>query len=204
MGTRNLTIVKYMGEVKVAQYGQWDGYPEAQGLTLLVFMDNPSYVEKLKKILPKVRFQNERDVQEIKDFLESIGSKEGWMTLDQAKLFKKRYPFLDRDIGGDILRMIINHKGDAEIVLANAYPFAADSLFCEWAYVIDLDKNTFEVYIGFNREGITPEDRFFDIYKKGSEYYPVKLLTAFPLNELPDDDEFITICRHKCKEIREK
>jgi len=27
MGTRNLTIVTSNGKTKVAQYGQWDGYP---------------------------------------------------------------------------------------------------------------------------------------------------------------------------------
>lgn len=31
MGTRNLTAVYLDGQYKVAQYGQWDGYPEGQG-----------------------------------------------------------------------------------------------------------------------------------------------------------------------------
>lgn len=31
MGTRNLTAVYIDGEYKVAQYGQWDGYPEGPG-----------------------------------------------------------------------------------------------------------------------------------------------------------------------------
>lgn len=30
MGTRNLTMLISDGETKVAQYGQWDGYPGEQ------------------------------------------------------------------------------------------------------------------------------------------------------------------------------
>ena len=38
MGTRNLTMVYLNGEYKVAQYGQWDGYPEATGCLILKFL----------------------------------------------------------------------------------------------------------------------------------------------------------------------
>ena len=38
MGTRNLTIVHSNGEYKVAQYGQWDGYPEGLGCQLLKYL----------------------------------------------------------------------------------------------------------------------------------------------------------------------
>lgn len=38
MGTRNLTAVYLDGQYKVAQYGQWDGYPEGQGITVLTFL----------------------------------------------------------------------------------------------------------------------------------------------------------------------
>ena len=197
MGTRNVTIVIQKQEVKIAQYGQWDGYPEGQGITLLSFLSEPSNVEKLKQILPKVRFQNEDDLTKQEEFMKSIGVKNGWMDKDQAEKFKENYPLQHRDVGGAILETLVNDQKSEEIVLVNAYEFAGDSLFCEWVYVVDLDKNSLEVYRGFNTTGITKEDRFYKLHKQENTYYPVKIIQSFSLDDLPDDEEFIRLCKQK-------
>ncbi len=191
MGTRNLTVVVSNQEVKIAQYGQWDGYPEGQGITILSFLQELCRIEELKGILPKIRFQNEDDIKEQNDFLKSIGSESGWLNKEQAEKLKERYPLQHRDVGGEILEKILEFDYLPEIVLVNAYSFASDSLWCEWAYVIDLDKETFEVYEGLNQSGITPEDRFYSLYKEENEFYPVKIIQSFSLDELPDDEEFL-------------
>ena len=38
MGTRHMVGVVLDGDFKIAQYGQWDGYPEGQGKTVLDFL----------------------------------------------------------------------------------------------------------------------------------------------------------------------
>jgi hypothetical protein len=38
MGTRNLVAVYLDGIHRIAQYGQWDGYPSGQGKTVLSFL----------------------------------------------------------------------------------------------------------------------------------------------------------------------
>lgn len=49
MGARNLTAVYLDGQYKVAQYGQWDGYPEGQGITVLTFLRDKMDLELLRK-----------------------------------------------------------------------------------------------------------------------------------------------------------
>lgn len=84
MGTRNLTMVIQDHETKIAQYGQWDGYPEGQGLTILSFLEEKENMQKLKELLSKIRFENEQDIKEKKEFSKSIGAKEGWINIPQS------------------------------------------------------------------------------------------------------------------------
>lgn len=55
MGTRNLTAVYLDGEYRIAQYGQWDGYPEGQGMTALNFLRSMDE-EKFKSALRNSSF----------------------------------------------------------------------------------------------------------------------------------------------------
>lgn len=73
-------------------------------------------------------------------------------------------------------------------------------MFCEYAYVIDFDKNTFEVYEGFNTTPLAETDRFYskELYEyANTQYYPVKLKASFDLSNLPDTDEFLSVCEPK-------
>ena len=77
--------------------------------------------------------------------------------------------------------------------------FAGESLSCEWAYVVDSDKRTFEVYEGFNKEPLDPSERFasapVDVgatSMEGGRYHPVKHAKTWPLDGLPTNEEFLT------------
>ncbi|MBO7663555.1 MAG: hypothetical protein J6U01_09310, partial [Clostridia bacterium] len=89
----------------------------------------------------------------------------------------------------EILKMI--QDGNVR-VLKNDIDFAADGLYCEWAYVIDLDKRTFEVYTGFHTEPLTEKDRFYFLKdKEKGKYSGVHMVYAWRMDNLPTEDQFI-------------
>lgn len=189
MGTRNLTLVQLNNEYRVAQYGQWDGYPSYTGINILKFlrtMDKNKFIEKLKN----TKFITKQDYHNYWMELGIDIEKEKLVDISISNKFDELHPTLSRDMGFNILSFI---NESANIVnLWNNYTFAKDSLFCEWAYLINLDENTLEVYKGFNKTKLTKEDRFyFDGYVSDSEYYPIKLVKTYSLDELPTDDDFV-------------
>lgn len=55
MGTRNVTIIKYNGEERVRQYGQWDGYPTTALGEIVRFLKADGAIEHLKQNLVKCK-----------------------------------------------------------------------------------------------------------------------------------------------------
>lgn len=171
MGTRHLTAVILNGEPKIAQYGQWDGYPEGAGVDILGFLKGAD-LDKFKEAVSKTEFVPHEE-------LVALGDK--WLEV---------YPHHSRDISSDILQIV--YDGTAT-KMRNSYDFAADSLFCEWAYVIDLDKNTLEIYSGFNKTPLTEGERFYNMPMpddRNTEYYQCKHVKTFYLANLPDEATF--------------
>lgn len=189
MGTRGITMVILGGEPVVAQYGQWDHYPSGQGITCLEFLQK-GILDKLREKLKRCHFITDDEQKEIDAFVRSIGSIDGWLTGEQAKLYHEKYPYLTRDHGSDILNVIAESE-DESIMLSDSRDFVHDSLFCEYGYVIDLDKNTFEVYEGFNKRPIENTERFYKPKSDDTEYYPIRLMKSYDLNNLPTAEMFL-------------
>lgn len=195
MGTRNLTIVFMDGEYRVAQYGQWDGYPEGQGLTCLRFIRDQMNEKDFRDALSHIRYIDAEKLQQM--WMDYGMDADGSIPIKDADRFRMAFPEFSRDTGAEILTMIQNDR-IASNCLEDYLTFAADSLFCEWAYVIDFDKRTFEVYKGFNHTPLNESDRFFFLRQYESDekyssgcYHGVRLAKEFSLDDLPDDDAFL-------------
>jgi len=195
MGTRNLTmVINKEGKIKVAQYGQWDGYPSGQGIIALEFLSKCN-LDKFNRQLNKLRWISEDETKKV----------------NETKDWHLKYPYLSRDAGAKILNAI--HRGEITIsdypnddkkvkvkveYLVDSSDFAADSLFCEWAYVIDLKNNTFEVYKGFNKEVLNESERFSKTpIGEKTEYKQVKLVKKYSLSQLPTAQTFFAECNDK-------
>jgi hypothetical protein len=136
MGTRNLTMVHLHGELKVAQYGQWDGYPTGQGYRIAEFLRKRIGVTKpgLKDFAEKVGklyFVTEEAVEKA---IEAAG--DNWT---------KVHPEFSRDTGAEILELVAKGKVKA---LNDMSEFLKDDVFCEWAYDVDLTTDTVVVFRG--------------------------------------------------------
>lgn len=191
MGTRNLIAVYLDGEYKVAQYSQWDGYPEGNGIECLHFLRN-LYNEHgepdIREMFRNLSWYSKEELDKIYGLLGVDES--GWLTIEQSKRLKKYCPELNRDTGAGILDLIVQHSGNMK--LCNSLGFAKDGLFCEWAWVIDLDKNMFQAYEGYNKHPLKEGDRFYsDFDLEDHDYYGPKFVAEWDLMRLPSDEEFL-------------
>jgi len=134
MGTRNLTVVKDLqGTTKIAQYGQWDGYPSYSGIQALEFLRNKDWQALLQDKLDLVQFVGDEEVDQLYKQFKTTD----WENKD----FLNAYPGLHRDTGIGILAVVAN--ATAPIKTVDNTEFANDSLFCEGIYEVDFSTNKF-------------------------------------------------------------
>ena len=180
MGTRYLTAVYQDGEYKVAQFGAQDGYPRIGGAEVLRFAKTIVESDAREAFQKKVRQCRRITAEEL-----------GAIDKSKGAVWETEHPVLADSTGAGILEMIRN--SESGVALGDDLEFAADSLFCEWAWVLDLDKGTFECYQGSNAEvPLTEQDRFFFLRDKEEHgYHGVRLAKAWDLTHLPSEKTFL-------------
>ncbi|KAH6636687.1 hypothetical protein F5144DRAFT_190143 [Chaetomium tenue] len=217
MGTRHLICVFWKGKWFIAQYGQWDGYPEGQGVKIFNFLSFARNVENLKAGLENHIYEpTEDEITAINDECEAWDENRRGQNLPyEPRMFgvNQLYPSLARDTSAGILGMIARAGGaeatdgteDDKEKKAKKIPvqlglgFANDTLFCEWAYVVDLDKEVMEVYGGGERKH--DGHRFKDV---GDETRAVPaFICSFDFSEIylmKSDQEFLEKVKKACDE----
>jgi hypothetical protein len=186
MSTRGIYGFVLNGQEKLT-YNHSDSYPEWLGNETLNFLnrDNLSLetlaekVENLKLVIDDEK-PTEEEIEKLKEYANidvGLGSTEDWYCLL-------------RECQGDWDKTLESGY------IIDSHDFAQDSLFCEWGYVVNLDTGFLEVYEGFQKEPHS-EGRFADRVNPeaaAAGYYPIKLVAAFSLRELPITEEFLASC----------
>lgn len=170
MGTRHLIAIVVDGEYAVAQYGQWDGYPSGQGSEIETAMVDLGIAGPNTDPRQVARFIDQaRKVQ----VLSEVEAKDRWAHGNH----------LSRGFGSKVIEYVM--LAEQPETFRNL-EFAADSLFCEWAYVVDLDNLKLEVFKGFNKQPVGEDERFAFLQKEGGDrgYYPVRLLGRLAFADL--------------------
>lgn len=179
MGTRHLTCVFSNDKMRVAQYGQFDGYPDGAGRNICDFIQSNDMNAFSSKI-EKVTQISEEDLKKIHS---NFSSNDGWMTLEESNRFAAQHPEFHRNTGSDILSLIMKSEEGLRVNLAT--DFANDSLFCEYAYVVNLDTNMLEFYKGFQKE-VHSRGRFASSDSSEDGYYPVKLVDEVSFEKIKE------------------
>jgi hypothetical protein len=123
MGTRHhQKVINKQGELKVSQYGQWDGYPNGQGFDILNYLRRGN-LDKYQEELDKLHLITDEEVK-------IVATDPKW---------QENYPYMSRDCGAKIHQMIEN--GEVKFVA-----FIDDNgagSWCQGFYTIDFQQNKF-------------------------------------------------------------
>lgn len=160
MGTRHLTAAVIDGQFKIAQYGQWDGYPSGQGATVAEFFQGLD-VAALESALRKVKFITEAEWTET---WRQAGQPEGETEIAPPGVperWAEANPQLSRSMGAEVLQFVLDRGGD--VTLNDNAKFAWDSLYCEFAYCLNCDKKRLEIYRGFQKAPSDGENTFVEL-----------------------------------------
>ena len=179
MGTSAMLYIYEGGKCRLASITGCDGYPDGLGLELLGFACNKRNLRTLAKVLPNCSFLTEAEIRMMKGF-----------STQQMSAYIETHRGYAYEFGTWILDRIIRDGGRVSMRF-----WSGDMRGEDWAYVIDLDKGSFEVYKGWNKKPVPEGERFYD----GSDVglyglYPFREVAVFDLDDLPSNHEFVEAC----------
>lgn len=185
MGTRGFVGFVVDGNEKIT-YNHSDSYPGGLGLDVLTWLRQHG-VSEVREAAAKLRLVNNDEPATDED-IACLGTKYADTNVSTRELTE--WYVLLRGTQGNPEAIL-----DAGVMIDGS-DFPCNSAMCEYGYLIDLDENTFEVYVGFQRDR-HGDGRFANDTANSGGYYPVRLVATWFLDNLPTDDEFAIELEHQ-------
>lgn len=171
MGTRGLYGFRKNGIDKLT-YNHWDSYPEGLGKDIVQFCKETSLAE-MNEIFDRiilVEKDSKPNTQQIKECIKYFNEDVGTGSIYD-------WYCLLRETQGNL-----NVYKEGLRYMIDSADFIKDSLFCEYAYIINLDTNSLEFWKGF-QDKPNPNNRYGterNADYKG-DYYPCMMQSHYPL-----------------------
>lgn len=184
MGTRGIMGVRIDGQDKLT-YNHYDSYPDGLGAAMVKDIRSLIKTKKFETQAREIIFIN----PETPPTQEQIEKLRPYTDLGVSNQSTSDWYCLTRKLQGNLKDTL------AAGVMVDSHNFMNDSLFCEWAYIVNLDDGLFEVYRGFQktlkdqkgRYAVKKKPPFKPSYQGQEQYLPVSLIASFPLSAIPKD-----------------
>lgn len=177
MGTRGSYGFFKDGESKLT-YNHFDSYPTGLGFEVVKFIKKHSNKE-LNNMFDSLALVKEKDYPTQQ---EEVNLKKLGFGTEYKNKKLTWYEILGSHFGD------LNLYSNGLNYMIDYTDFIKESLFCEWAYIINLNSNELEIYVGFQKE---PNNNRYciDIPSK-SGYYNCKLIKSIPLDVIRNFFDF--------------
>ena len=195
MGTRGLYGFRKNGMDKTT-YNHFDSYPSWLGLNIAEFCCKHS-IEDMHKIFDGIVLVDRNSTpteEQIDDCIQN-----GFCNLSVSSRSEADWYCLLRNCQGD-LEALANAKRN--IYMEDKHEFIKDSLWCDYAYIINLDDGVLEYWKGFQK---TPQEGNRYGAESHDDYYPCKLVLTFPLSEINDPRHIVRMmeCGENIEHLQE-
>jgi len=180
MGTRGLFGFVKNGKPKL-MYNHFDSYPEGLGKCMCEFISTSNKFElnDMYKAITLVAEHKPATAEEA-DFCITAGLYDNTVSSGEPTDW---YCLLRREQGDlNLIRDVINRYGKAYMI--DSHTFIEDSLFCEFAYIINLDTDTLDIYRGYVKNAY-PIERDPETGRRHNRMYlPCQMYMSVPLEDL--------------------
>ncbi len=182
MSTRGLYGFRKNGQDKTT-YNHQDSYPDWLGRKIATFCSTTS-IEEMSQIYNNIEMIDEETPptkEQIKWCIEA-----GYYYQSVSSQKQEDWYCLLRGLQGDLDELKKSALVKKKAFMEDNQDFIRDSLFCEFAYIINLDTEMLEFWMGFQREA-QKGNRYGEVANKDG-FYPCMLAAEFPLSRINSPD----------------